>query len=54
MLYKQIFLETTTTQDNYDEAIKAVNYCFTGEVISEKLLKIFECEKCVNLSKQVY
>lgn len=43
----------TNNQDNYEEAIKAVNYCFNNELIPKQLMKIFESDKCRNLTKQV-
>lgn len=40
-------------EENYEEAIKAVNTAFSGGSIPSNLKNIFEDEACRNLNKQV-
>lgn len=40
-------------EENFEEAIKAVNTAFTGGCVPSNLKSIFEDEACNNLNKQV-
>lgn len=46
------FIDLAENQDNYNEAIKAVNYCFNNEHM-KNVLNVFDCDQCINLTKQV-
>lgn len=43
----------TSDEENYEEAIKAVNTAFGGGVINSSLKQIFEDDACNNLNKHV-
>lgn len=43
----------TKQEENFEEAIAAVNSCFVGGLPSDGLLKILNDEACNNLTKEV-
>lgn len=43
----------TADEENYEEAIKAVNFCFGGGKITTKIKQILDHPQCMNLNKNV-
>lgn len=52
-LRQAIRLAMVKDEENYEEAIRAVNSSFTGGKPSESLMEILQDSACSNLNKQV-
>lgn len=44
----------TSEEENYEEAIRAVNSAFEGGKVSSSLQALFDDDNCNNLNKEVH